>query len=46
MKILATIGAVLACIIVRSEILSLMFLLVGAIAFLLTVIEANPNDNW
>lgn len=46
MKILAVIGAVIGCLVIRSEIISLLFLLVGGIALLLTIVEANPNDNW
>jgi hypothetical protein len=46
MKVLGTIGAVLLCLIVRSEILSMIGILVAAVAFFSLIGKENVHDSW
>lgn len=46
MKTLITIAAVILALLIRSEIVSLLMLLVGAVAFLGKVVSANEHESW
>ena len=46
MKVLVTIGAVILALLIRSEIVSLLFLLVATVAFLGKVVASNEHESW
>lgn len=46
MKALITVVAIVLALLIRSEIVSLLMLLVGAVAFLGKVVSANEHESW
>jgi len=46
MKVLATIGVVLACLLMASEVFSLIAILIGVVFFLVKVVRSNEHDSW
>ena len=44
MKALTTIGSVLLCLLIKSEIISLLFILVALISFIAMIGKENPHD--
>ena len=46
MKTLITIAAVISALLIRSEIVSLLFLLVATVAFLGKVVQSNEHESW
>ena len=46
MKVLVTIGAVILALLIRSEIVSLLFLLTAVVAFLGKVVASNEHESW
>jgi len=46
MKVLGTIGIVLACLLMASEVFSLIAILIGVVAFIVKVVKSNEHNSW